>query len=439
MAIAIFLSVTLFALRKSRGISEEVYLVGGRDVPWWLLGPTIAAGVLGGGVILVFSEYSYNYGFSALSIIGGIAIGTFFVIPLALKFKPMADRQRFFTFPDLFEYKWGIVAGNLATLAVFLWTLGFIVLHLISAGIIIQAMVQLPSWSGVLIVSAVVASYVVRSGFRAVVLTDFIQFAALLLLLIVVLPSTAVSIDWSKARLDSIKLDLATIIGFFLLGSLNMLVSADLWQRIYAARSPKEAKVGFLFAGILILIGGLLLLFPGLAANTLQQKDIQPNVALVEVLAQNCPRLILGFGLAAILMAVMASLDTMVFILGLTISHDIIVRIFGKPLSSRIPSAQLSMVLALLIGSIFAIRFSELLPTGVALSLIGLVLVPAIFMAAIGKDLSKQAVNGGIILGLLTVFSLIILGKLTPDTAPIALVAAILGSAIGASYKKWSD
>lgn len=432
-AAVFFFVVICIGIRKSGDMSEDDFLVGKRSIPWWLIGPTMAAGVIGGGTLLVLSEYAYKYGFSSFAIVAGLVLGSLLLLPVALGYKEIADKQGFYSLPDLFRHEWGRTAGTLSTIVVAVWTVGFIVMQLISAGKLLHAMAGIPYYLGIVVCALVVAAYLIPGGFRGVVTTDFVQYWALAILLIFVLPVSSQNINLSTTAERSLTINFWEALGFFVLGMLNMVVSADLWQRVYAARGPKNAKMGVWFASMLILGAGVLLMFPALAASSVVSGKGDLQLALVMALGNLAPRILLGFSMAAVLMIVMANLDTMVFLLGLSISHDFFVETLGRSVRYRKLGMQVSMSLSLFVGVVLASLYDNLLQVGITLSTFGLILAPPILLRRRDWKLSPAAVAGSLSFGLAWV-ALMIIGEflvgdsLTPGNAPTVLLASILGA-----------
>jgi SSS family solute:Na+ symporter len=436
-ALGILAFMTWLATRKSKNISEEDYLVGGRDVAYGPLSAAIAAGVVGGGILLVYTEYAFRFGLAALFIIGGIVLGTALMVPVAKKFKRVADAQMFYSLPDLYHYLWGPRAGFLATVTIFFWTAGFILMQLISAGEVLRAMTGVPYWVGVVLAAGTVASYLLVAGFRAVVITDILQYTALVVLMLIVFIPATLQVNLGTAFIGAatVSFDWGEAIGFFVLGALNMIVSADMWQRVYAARNESHAKRAFGLAAVLVAFAGILLLIPPLYART-QLPTIASNEALYRSLELLLPRWLLGFGLVGVLATIIACLDTMVFVLGISIGHDLRVRQLERPVEDRLRSTRITILLTLVAGSIISILFQQLMALGLALSMLGLILTPSIVMNLFGKPLTRKSVETGMALGLLSTAAFLVSciahpSWLTPQNALIALVGAIVGSVIG--------
>ena len=437
-ALLVLAIMTCVAWAMSGKVTEEEYLIGGRNVPYGRLSAAIAAGVIGGGVLLVYTEYAFRFGLGALFIIAGIVAGTLLMVPAVKKFKQCSDDQKFYSLPDLYHHFWGPRAALLATIIIFMWTAGFILMQLISAGEVLLAMTGMPYSIGVVVAAGTVASYLILKGFKAVVITDILQYGALVVLLIVVFFPAAAQVDLRVALIGAVSLsfDWGEAVGFFILGCLNMLVSADMWQRVYAAKDEASAKRAFKLAALLVALAGILLLVPALFART-QLPTVAPNAALFRTLELLLPsNMWLGFGLVGILATIIACLDTMVFVFGISVGHDVVVMRLAQPVEDRLRSTKISILLTLVMGAIISIVCRELMPLALALSMLGLILAPAIVMAIFGKFLTRGAVELGMLLGLVTTALFLLTcfwhrDWLTPQNTLITLAFSILGTIIG--------
>ncbi len=426
----IFIVVLVFIGIKYRGKkTDDEYLVAGRSVGPYILAGTLAAGVVGGGIILTFSEYAYQYGMGALSIFGGIAIGLLALVFIANKYKPEIDKQYLYSFSDFFNYKWGKLAGLLATIVIAAWAFGFIIMQFIAAGVLLSNMLPIHYEYGIILSAVIILIYLMVGGFRAVVITDIFQFGGLFVFLIIIIGFALPHVDYSNTLNLFTQMKIEEIIGFFILGFLNVIVSADLWQRIYSAKSLSDAKKGLWLSSFLVILLGVLL---GVIILYVKGQDLglSSNTALVSGLGYLLPKGILGLAFTAILFAILSTLDTMVFIFGLSFANDIEINVFNRPITNRITSIKIWMFLITILGVILAIVYPKLLQVGLALSSLGLILVPTIVMY-LKWNIKKYSVIGSIIAGLITFIVLFISGQFTPINAVITLPAAIVGFIAG--------
>ena len=128
-----------------------------------------------------------------------------------------------------------------------------------------------------------------------------------------------------------------------------------------------------------------------------------------------------------------STLDTMVFILGLSFSHDIQVRQMGATVTRRVLSTRIAIFAALVLGSIVSILFSNLLQTGLALSSLGLVLAPSLMLLLLWGKPNSVSVEWGLVGGLATCILLLFSGRLTPESSILAFVVACVATGVGAA------
>lgn len=428
LALVLLVAVTILGLLFYKRGTEEEYLIAGRHVGSVVTGATIAVCIIGGGVILVFSEYAYIYGAGAFAIFAGLALGLVALLFITKSYKREADEQRFYTIPDLFSFRWGKTAGMLAAIIVAGWAFGFVIMQLISSGVLLQELLPF-SYRWCVILSIIfVLIYLVAAGFRAVVVTDVVQYAALAIFLILIAGFAVPKVDYSVISKHFQTMGLFDVIGFFVLGCLNVTVSADLWQRIYSAKSEKAAIRGIFLGIFLMLLVSALLFITVLYARTLPAK-FEPNKALILGITL-LPKGILGLAFAAILFAVISTLDTMVFILGISFANDIQIRVLSKSPEGRIRATRLWMVVISLFAVFLAIWSPYLLKTGLALSSLGLCLTPAVLLGTRLK-LRTEAVVASLCGGLLVFVVLLASGSFTPINAVATLPGSIVGFIIG--------
>ncbi len=437
IALVAFGLLTWAGIRKAGLQTEEDFLVGGRGVTWPLLSATISAGVMGGGVLMVYAEYLFKYGLSALWIIGGLLLGILCIVPIAGRFKKLADNQGFLSLPDFYAFQWGRKSGFLAAIVVGLWTFGFILMQLISAGTVLSALTGWGYGYCVVAGAATVASYLLISGFRAVIVTDMLQYGALLVLLVILLGVSAVTIapaDVLKVTMES-HWDMGESFGFFFLGALNILVSADLWQRVYSAKSTRDARLGFLVSLLLIAVAAFLLVYPLIYVRKFLP-DTPSGQALVLSLPQLLPRPLLAVGLVGLLATVVSALDTMTFLFGLALAHDIGVRQLHLPVERRLFYTRLAMVLILVIGCGASIEWRDLERIGIALSTIGLILAPPLLLLLTRWKPKGESVEWGMGFGLLLTLGMILTKTLTPENSVVAFLGALIITLVAMLYHK---
>ena len=166
------------ALSKKASESSENYFLGGRNLPWWLVGISMVASSYASDTPLVVTEMIREHGIQRLwwffSGCIGISTGIFL-------FSRMWRRARITTDAELYELRYsgksaaalrGFKAGFDGIVHNFL-IIAWVTLAMSS---IIATMTPFGPWTAILICVTVAVSYSVLSGFYGVVVTDFVQF-----------------------------------------------------------------------------------------------------------------------------------------------------------------------------------------------------------------------------------------------------------------------
>ena len=189
-------------------------------------------------------------------------------------------------------------------------------------------LVAISNWSygAALVFSAgIILVYLLLGGMKSVVKTDIFQYVVLLVTLIVIgvslLKDTVVVPD----LLDPGRLGISLTISFILYGIFQLFASADLWQRVYAARDEGVVKRGLIISGIFVLFIGILLSVIGLAAGS-ALPGLDPNQAAAIWLTTLLPPALSGIVIVLVFAAVMSSADTVIFTISSSIAKDFVGR-----------------------------------------------------------------------------------------------------------------
>ncbi|HJQ82142.1 MAG TPA: cation acetate symporter, partial [Lacipirellulaceae bacterium] len=169
----IFVAVTLglsFYLGK-KAKSSAGYFAAHGQIPWFVNGVAFAGDYLSAASFLGICGMIAFYGYDGFLYSIGYLAG--WVVALFVVAEPM-KRLGKFTFADALNARFnspGIkLAAGVSTLAVSVF---YLIPQMVGAGVLIQPLLGLPHWAGVLIVGAVVITIVVTAG---MVSTTWVQF-----------------------------------------------------------------------------------------------------------------------------------------------------------------------------------------------------------------------------------------------------------------------
>lgn len=176
--LAYVVGVVAFGAWVGRGPRDSAdYMLGGRDLPWWVILCSIVATETSTVTFLSIPGFAFERDLTWLQVAIGIAIGRFAVIALLL---PRYFEGRLFTAYQLLQRRFGGGAERTAS-ALFIVTRSLADgLRLFLTALVLQEMtgIGLPWAVAAIGVSTIV--YTFAGGMRAVLWTDFVQLAVYL-------------------------------------------------------------------------------------------------------------------------------------------------------------------------------------------------------------------------------------------------------------------
>jgi SSS family solute:Na+ symporter len=265
--------------RRRRSVRD--YFLGGHSVPWWAIASCIVATETSTLTFIGAPGTAYKSNWTFLQLVFGYVLGR---IAIAAIFLPAYFRGEIYTSYELLQKRFGgTVRGTSAAIFLLYRTLGDgIRLH--AAALVLAVASGGPRWEWVWIVVLGLAMilYTEEGGVTATIWTDSIQMfvylaGALVCLVAVVrlLPSgvsgaLASAAGAGKLRVIDPGLDLrepytlwAGVIGGFFLTLATHGTDHYLVQRLLVAKSRRDASVGLVLSGFLVLAQFTLFLFLG--------------------------------------------------------------------------------------------------------------------------------------------------------------------------------
>jgi Na+/proline symporter len=166
------------AFRKRASASTEDFFVGGRRMPWWLVGTSIVATTYAADTPLAVTEMTREYGLWRNWYWWNITIYHVLVVFL---FARLWRRANVITENELLEIRYE--GTSAAVLRAFKASYSAIVLNLLIMGWVIRAVSSILStvagldqWTATVVCLLVALAYSALSGFYGVVATDLVQF-----------------------------------------------------------------------------------------------------------------------------------------------------------------------------------------------------------------------------------------------------------------------
>ncbi len=311
------LAVGMWAARCGQRTKRD-YFLSGDKLPWWMIGGSIVASNISSHHLVGVMGTAYQRGFVSMVIEWGAILLGFNA--LLWIFLPFYLRNGFYTMPEFLQKRFG-TAARTAYAALVLLTYVFIevsaVLYL--GGLALHSMLGMDIRWSVVAVALATGAYTIAGGLRAVVWTEMLQLAVLLMGGIALAAATIVKAGgWSAVAATSadwhmfmpandpdfpwtMYLGGVVCISVFYCAANQFIV-----QRTLAAKNEWHARMGVVFADYLKFLMPLVIIVPGLLAPKLFPRLERPDLVFPTLVENLLPPGLVGLVMAALIAAVMS-------------------------------------------------------------------------------------------------------------------------------------
>lgn len=296
---------------KSRTRNASDYLVAGRRLGPFLYTGTMAAVVLGGASTVGGVGLGYQYGISGMWLV--VAIGTG-VLLLSLLLAPTIQRLKIYTVSQMLTLRYGHRATRVSGIVMLAYTL---MLCATSTGAYATIFVVLFGWDravSIAVGGVIVLIYSTIGGMWSITLADMAQFiiktigvfALMLPFSLAAAGGFAGIADRAGDEFFSITgIGAQSIITYFVVYTLGLLIGQDIWQRVFTSRTPEIARWGGSAAGIYCILYGIAGAVIGMSASVIlpaieSRDDVYADIAL-NVLPVGVGGLVLAAAVAAMM------------------------------------------------------------------------------------------------------------------------------------------
>ncbi len=411
--------VVIIGIVSSRKETEDDFMIAERRVQGIQVAATMSAGFFDGGTLSIYIAFIYLYGFSAIWLFVGVALGFLLVRRYAYKIKQKADELKVYSMPEYFFRILGKKNGLMFSFFLVSQFFLLLIVNLIISGKVLAAIFPIPYFLAVLIGSIIILTYLLLAGFKAVVRTDFFQ----MIIMFVMSLSVALFL-FGKTNIPITEFNLGTlgignIIGFLILAGFGIMVAPDLWQRIFATKDEKNLKRGLAYSALILLILGIVISVIGLATKQFFP-NIVPEDALVTGFSHLLPFGLKELGMVLLYAVALSSSDTVTFVVSSIFTRDL------KNYSAKYTDESMKkltrffMVVFILLGALVAIFYQNILALGFSLASLNLALFPVVFGSLYWK-LKQRAVFWSLVLGFASIVVLFAFNQLNPQNAVISL------------------
>lgn len=345
---------------------EASYIVASRGLGVPALVATLVTTWYGG--ILGVGEYTFKHGVSNWLVFGVpyyLYAGVF-----ALFLAGRARRSEALTIPDQLQARYGLPAALVGAGTLFVMTAP--AAYVLMLGVIGSIYAGWPPWVGIALGTALSVANAWRGGLRSLVLVDVVQFVLMFLAFLVLVPACLATWggwDFLVANLPSGHLVWDGGQGFQAVAvwyviALSTLVEPSFYQRCYASRSEKGARLAIGIAILCWIFFDLMTTSAGLFARAALPDLADPVAAFPALARATLSPLGQGIFLVGMLSVIMSTVDGYTFLAAITLGRDILGRWRARTSkeSSQVqePRTLRAIRVALVFSSLFAIGLALL-------------------------------------------------------------------------------
>lgn len=275
--------VSFYIGRKQN--TDEDWMVGGRKLPLYVIAFTQYATAVGGGVLVAYVGISYAWGLSVFWYEVFVAVGMLVIAAFANRL----HKAKFSTLPEIIGRSYG--ANKLLLLvtaiAVIVVPFGWLATQFVAFAGLFSEVTGIPQSPLILAMALISLVVVLPGGLSSVAWTDFF-FGVFMVGISVVIGAYAIHAAGGFGQIAAnVPAEIISVPqGFGAAGAMTILLWAFsilpgtltnqmYYQRIFASRTPKEARTGIYFSAVMIIFAGFYALAIGLAV-----RSMNPNLGV---------------------------------------------------------------------------------------------------------------------------------------------------------------
>ena len=364
--------VVLGYLMKRRVKSSEDAMVAGRKLNIPLVAAGRGANLVGGATIVGGASWGYSLGLTGVWFAIGTAMLGLAFAPIAGRLKRIGDRLKFLTIGDFMEYRYGRTARIIAGLSNAIAFVGFVASQIVTTGVAMSAILNVPADQSMIISTLIVMAYTVMGGLWAVIYTDLVQlFIIFLAVPILMLPISLSGVGGfdGLAHLPAKMLDigglgwgriLSMVIGTTLAG----FVLQSGFAYSIASKDDRTATHASWVSSVVYIVPAIAAVFIGMAGFILIPGLKSANSAATAMATGILPAGLAGLFLAAIMAATMSTASTCAMMSTMCIVKDFY-RTMIRPDADEKNLLAVTRVVVLgviVVGLVVALIFPQIIP-----------------------------------------------------------------------------
>lgn len=168
-----FLAVLAFGAVFGRFSTDtNDFFYSGQKFPWWLVTASMIATGIGSYSFLKYAQAGFNHGLGSTM----TYLNDWFVMPFFMfGWLPIIYFSRVRSIPEYFERRFNWLVRYMAVVVILSYMLYYIGYNLYTIGLAIEGITGIGIWTSVLVCTVIIGAYVTFGGQTAVIFTDLIQ------------------------------------------------------------------------------------------------------------------------------------------------------------------------------------------------------------------------------------------------------------------------
>ncbi len=443
-------AVIILSFRHLKTSDLEQYLVNNRNTRTLPLVFTVLATFVGGGTSIGLMAMGYESGLAAVGIGIAYVIGFMIMFFFAGKIRTLGAINKIYSLPHFLNHSY-TSDDNPGFAKIFSATVSgvniFIFFFLLAAQFVAMASLlkfsfEIGYTTAAIISAVIVIVYTAIAGLSGVIITDMIQFIAILIMIILIFIPGIVNDTALFSRLDELPAEMLNgsyygwifLIALPLFLSWSVLVRMDIWQRILAAKDEKTAKRVSIISGLGMLPFYIIFPLVGMSIRIISDETIDPKDVAYLFINNHSSGFIFGFAIVGLLSALMSSGDSFLNIISISAVKDFA----GWGKSEEVGNMYSKIRYITIIFGIIALFVALVFPYIVDLMIVGIstiaLFVPITLFALISKNAKKyrKAALASILLGFTVNIVLFTWGILLPEqfSAKSSFIPAFIVAAL---------
>ena len=367
IGLLLYFAVLLVAVMKEKKNYNVIdYFFAGRSLPFWALSITFIASWWGAGSAISTADLAYDDGIGAFWYYGvPVLISTFLMILGAKAIR----RIEYLTQGEMMEARYSKKVAKLLSFMILMFMTISASSQMVGVGTFFGSYLGMDYELAVFIGTGIVLIYSMFGGFRGVVLTDIIQFVLLLISAVavfVIAMSHAGGFEEIRIAAElagkdgymSVSAGAEKYLAYVITFGCAWMIQANVWQRISASRSDKDALKMTIMSFFAYIPLYLIVVFTGMAGLVLF--DELPQGGIVSAIVTDyMPPLLGALAFVGISAAIMSTMDSLINTGAMTLAMDLYGE--GKDEVKKLKFSRIATLIVTMIGLLISLRIRSIL------------------------------------------------------------------------------